>query len=251
MTEQGRGMREQDSWDDAHGKDKRIAELNLEMDLLLYAISHDLRASLRSIDGFSLALIEDYGHSLDEQGNDYLSRVRRAGKKIDACLNALLEMSRQTREDIHLQDVDLGELAREVLNELRNEYPDRTTEVCIAEGLVARFDRGMARTLLKKLLDNALKFTPRTQGGRIELASRPGSGGTVFHVRDNGVGFDMSYAEKRVFGVFQRMHDGEEFKGLGTGLATAKRIINRHGGRIWIESEKGLGTSVFFTQGTG
>lgn len=228
-----------------------IRELNREMDQTLYAISHDLRAPLRAIQGFSLALIEDYNEALDESGQDYLRRIQRASMKMDAYIDAVLSFSRNTRGEIHLEQVDLGALAREVAGSVLSSEPDRTIELRIQDGLLCLTDRRLASTLLKELFDNAVRFSTRDDTPVIEFGARTSGvdGGVEYHVRDNGVGFDMEYARDKLFGLFQRMHAGEEFPGLGIGLAVAKRVVNRLGGTIRAESRPDFGTTVFFSLG--
>jgi len=223
-----------------------LDDLNKEMDQLLYAISHDLRAPLRAIDGFSQAVVEDYGDALDETARDYLNRVRRGGKKINAYIDGLLHMSRETRGDMEPEELNLSTMAEEINAVLAVNYDGHAPQLINAGGVSSFMDRRLGRILLTKLLDNAWKFTVGTDGPRIEFGTMERNGKPTCFVRDNGAGFDMKYARGRLFGAFQRMHPDDEFEGLGTGLATARRIINRHGGEIWAESEPGKGTTIFF-----
>lgn len=223
-----------------------IDQLNKEMDLMLYAISHDLRAPLRAIDGFSLAVIEDYGDILDDTGRDYLNRVRAGGKKLDLFIEGILQMSRQSRGDMYTQELDLSAMANEVNAMLAERYPDHSPYLVVQDGVTMVMDRLLTRNLLEKLLDNAWKFTRGVKAPRIEIGMATQGGRQTCFVRDNGVGFDMDYAKDRLFGIFQRMHDEEEFEGVGVGLATARRIINRHLGEIRAESELGKGTTIYF-----
>lgn len=226
-----------------------IDELNKELDQLLYAISHDLRAPLRAIDGFSLAVVEDYGDLLDETGKNYLERVRGGNRKVNTYIDGLLMISRESRGDMELGEVNLSTLVREMGALVATRYESHQPQFNISENVTAIADRRLMRFCLEKLLDNAWKFTSQTDGARIDFGEIEQDGRHSFFVRDNGVGFDMEYAKERLFGAFQRMHSDDEFGGVGIGLATAKRIINRHGGRIWAESEVNRGTTVFFSLG--
>lgn len=224
-----------------------IDELNGELDQLLYAISHDLRAPLRSIDGFSQAVFEDYGDTLDETGRDYLQRVRNGGRKINAYIDGLLSISRQSRGEISLEEVNLSNLAREMGALLDAKYTDHSPVFTVQDGVKGMIDRRLGRFLFEKILDNCWKFTVGRPEAKVEFGVQDMDGRPVYFFRDNGVGFDMQYAGDRLFGPFQRMHGEDEYEGLGVGLATAKRIINRHKGKIWAESEVGRGTTIFFS----
>lgn len=230
--------------------ERLLDELDREMNLLLYAISHDLRAPLRSIQGFSQAVIEDYADVLDEIGRDFLKRVQNAGRLLDSYIEAVLQMSRQTRGEMVLEPLDLGLLASEVACELKERYPERNVEFRVneeARGAICLADRDLARVLLEKLLDNAWKFTRTRAEPRVEFGAVEEESGRVYFVADNGVGFDEKHAQPRLFGIFQKMHSSEDFEGLGVGLATARRIVNRHRGRIWARSEPGGQTVIQFT----
>lgn len=224
---------------------RTIDELNTELDQLLYAISHDLNAPLRAIDGFSQAVLEDYEDKLDEDGKDYLNRVRGGAKTINQYIEGLLLISRQSRGDLDPVETDLSALAREAGAHVALHYPDHSPEFVVEDGITVTIDPRLARILLEKLLDNGWKFTAKTENARIEFGSTTVDGEPAFFVRDNGVGFDMNYAKERLFGAFQRMHSQEEFPGIGVGLATAKRIVNRHSGRLSAESEPGAGTTIY------
>lgn len=217
----------------------RIDDLNREMDLLLYAVSHDLRAPLRSIDGFSGALQEDYGPDMDETARDYLNRIRSASKRMEAYLDGLLLTSRETRGEILAEEVDLTAMVRGLAEEFGRSAPDRTAQWIVAEGCRARTDRRLLRTALRKLVDNAWKFTRKTPAPRIEFGRRTEEGQTVFFLRDNGVGLDLAYAKDKLFGMFQRLNDDSDFEGAGVGLATARRIIARLGGGLQGAGEPG------------
>ena len=234
----------------------RTAELevaNRELESFAYSVSHDLRAPLRSMDGFSQALLEDYADRLDPEGRDYVERVRRAAQHMDTLIGDLLALSRATRTQMTRSPVDLSALAREVIADLRESEPSRQVDCRIAEDLHARGDGRLLRIVLSNLLGNAWKFTGSREQARIELDTLPaadvgrhgGSGKRVYRVRDNGVGFDMAFADK-LFSPFQRLHRTEEFPGTGIGLATVRRIVQRHGGEVWAEGKPGAGTTVYF-----
>ncbi|MDA8432793.1 MAG: GAF domain-containing protein [Nitrospiraceae bacterium] len=227
----------------------RAAELeavNRELESFAYSVSHDLRTPLRSIDGFSLALLEDYADRLDAEGKDYLERVRAATQHMGGLIDDILKLSRLTRADMKSEGVDLGEIAHGVARRLAEAHPGRRVEVKIAEGMEAEGDERLLAIVLENLMGNAWKFTERSDPAIIEVGSMRQDGEKIFFVRDNGVGFDMRYANK-LFQPFQRLHDAGDFGGTGIGLATVKRIVERHRGRVWIEGETGRGAAVFFT----
>lgn len=229
--------------------ESRTAELeatNRELEAFSYSVSHDLRAPLRAIDGFSRILLTDYAERLDETGRDRLGRVRRAAQHMGTLIDDLLKLSRVTRTELKREDIDLSALAEDVANELRRQAPEREVAFDIAPALHANGDRGLLRVVLDNLLGNAWKFTGGRSDARISLAAETRDGETVYVVRDNGAGFDMAYADK-LFGVFQRLHDAGEFPGTGIGLATVQRVVHKHGGRIWAESEVGGGARFYFT----
>jgi len=228
---------------------RRQAELeaaNMELEAFSYSVSHDLRAPLRAIDGFCHAVIDDYGDRLDATGRDYLQRVRRATQHMGELIDDLLNLSRVTRAGISIQDVDLSAIAHEVIDELQAQAPDRKVEWVIQEGLRDRADERLMRIALANLLGNAWKFTRRQPGPRIEFGRRTQHGEAAYFVRDNGAGFDMSFAGK-LFMPFQRLHRTDEFEGTGIGLATVWRIVKKHGGRAWAEGEVGKGATFYFT----
>ena len=227
---------------------ERVIQLeaaNKELEAFSYSVSHDLRAPLRSIDGFSQALLEDYGGVLDMQGKDYLTRVRSASQRMSQLIDDMLVLSRVTRCEMKRSDVDLSALANMISAELLKTQPQRQTEFNIAPGLVVNGDAELLRSMLENLLGNAWKFTSNHHNAKIEFGVAELEGKLSYFVRDNGVGFDMAYASK-LFQAFQRLHLQTEFPGTGIGLATVKRIINRHGGRIWAESEAGKGATFYF-----
>jgi PAS domain S-box-containing protein len=230
--------------------DERTAQLeaaNKELEAFAYSVSHDLRAPLRSIDGFGQALQEDCAAGLDEQGQDFLQRIRAASKRMGLLIDDLLELSRLTRGDLHRQKLDLTDMARRVLEDLRSAEADRTVECIIAEKLTAQGDERLIHSVLENLLGNAWKFTSRRRETKIQFGSvRAPQGGTTFFVKDNGAGFSMDHVGK-LFQAFQRLHTIQEFPGNGIGLATVQRIIHRHGGKVWAEGEPEQGATFFFT----
>ncbi len=231
-------------------RSEELTAANRELEAFSYSVSHDLRAPLRAIDGFSQALLEDYGGHLDATGLDYLRRVRAAAQRMAVLIDDLLQLARVTRSPLQPAPVDLTRMAAEVLATLQEQQPERKVEVTIQPGLTAWGDPGLLRTVLENLLGNAWKYTGRTAEARIVIGSERMDGETVFHVRDNGAGFDMRYADK-LFGAFQRLHHPSEFEGTGIGLATVQRIIHRHGGRVWAQSMPGEGATFLFTLGSG
>jgi signal transduction histidine kinase len=228
---------------------ERTAELvaaNKELEAFSYSVSHDLRAPLRSIDGFSQALLEDYFDNLDAQGKDYLQRVRGASQRMAALIDDLLDLSRVTRHEMRRETVDMSGLARMIAQDLKQREPGRKLEFVIAEGVTAYGDAHLLRVVLENLLDNAWKFTRNHSPVTIEFGVTDQEGKAVYFVRDNGAGFDMAYADK-LFGPFQRLHGMTEFEGTGIGLATVQRTIHRHGGRVWAESAVEQGATFYFT----
>src|SRR5437667_108902 len=212
----------------------QLLAANTELDAFAYSVSHDLRAPLRSIDGFSQVLLEDYAAQLGEAGQDSLRRVRAATQRMGILIDDLLKLARVTRAEIRAEPVDLSDLARDIAAELQRATPERLVEFAIAPHLKAQGDPRLLRVVLDNLLRNSWKYTAKQARPRIEFGSVEENGGRAFMIRDNGAGFDMKYADK-LFGVFQRLHSAAEFEGTGVGLATVRRIVNRHGGRIWAE----------------
>jgi PAS domain S-box-containing protein len=224
----------------------QLRATNKELESFSYSVSHDLRSPLRSIDGFSQALLEDYKSKLDETGKDYLNRLRGASQKMGELIDGILKLSRLTRNEIHREKVDLSALAEEISGRLTETYLDRTVKTTIDSGLYATGDPQMLRVLLENLLGNAWKFTGKTPNPQIEFSSINNNGLTTFFIKDNGAGFDMAFKDK-LFGAFQRLHDSMDFPGTGIGLATVQRIINRHGGTIYAEGAVGKGATFYFT----
>lgn len=223
-----------------------LAALNKELEAFSYSVSHDLRAPLRSIDGFSRILLEDHSKKLDVEGQVYLQRIRAAADSMAQLIEDLLNLARVTRAEIQREDVDLSELAEKAAAGLRQSEPDRQVDMVIAPGLIARADLRLARVVMENLLSNAWKFTAKHAHARIDVGRQAKDGRTVFFVRDDGAGFDMAYASK-LFGAFQRLHSHSEFPGTGIGLATVQRIINRHEGVIWAEGAVERGATFYFT----
>ncbi|MBI4795844.1 MAG: hypothetical protein HY790_08425 [Deltaproteobacteria bacterium] len=228
-------------------KKVQLEAANKELESFSYAVSHDLRAPLRIIDGFSQALREDCSDKLDSQGQDYLMRILRNTQRMEELIDSLLVLSRLTRREMRREKVDLGEIAQKLTDNLRESDPQRQVEMVIAPGLEGEGDPSMLRVVLENLLDNAWKFTGKKAEARIEVGALPKKDGPrVFYVRDNGAGFDMAFKDK-LFGAFQRLHGKDEFPGNGVGLATVQRIIHRHGGRVWAEGAVDQGAVVYFT----
>jgi len=210
-----------------------------------YIVSHDLRAPIRVVEGFTKIVKEDYGAVLDAVGHDHLDRVLGAAARMNSMIDALLQLSRLSSQPIARVPVNLSQIAGFVVDDLRREHPERDVEVEIEPQLLASGDPTLLRMLLENLLGNAWKYTGNTENARIGLARRPGET-TGFTVHDNGAGFDMRYAD-RLFGVFQRLHSASEFPGTGVGLASVRRIVRRHRGEVWAESEPERGARFHFT----
>lgn len=227
----------------------RAAELdaiNKELETFSYSVSHDLRAPLRSMDGFSQALLEDYAERLDAEGRSHLQRIRTASQRMAQLIDDMLSLSRVTRSEMHLDTFDMSALAQQVVTEIGSSQPERQVEFCIEPGLVVNADRRLIRIALENLLGNAWKFTSKHPRARIELGMVDQNGERAYYVRDDGAGFDAAYAGK-LFGAFQRLHGATEFPGTGIGLATVQRIIHRHGGRVWAEGAVERGATFYFT----
>ncbi len=222
-----------------------LEAVNREIEAFSYSVSHDLRAPLRSIDGFSQALLEDYADHLDAPGRDHIARVRAATVRMGELIDDLLQLSRVTRTEICREIIDVSALAESVVADLRHAEPVRRADITIQPGLKAEGDHRLLRIALVNLLSNAWKFTRPKPIACIELGQRDDAGKRVFFVRDNGVGFDMAYANK-LFGAFQRLHGANEFPGTGIGLATVQRIVHRHGGQIWAEAVLDVGATFYF-----
>jgi signal transduction histidine kinase len=227
----------------------RTAQLeaaNKELEAFSYSVSHDLRAPLRAIDGFSRIIEEDHATRLDKEGKDLFRRMREAADRMGQLITALLDLSKRTRGEMKRVPVDLSLTAKAAAEELARAQPERKADFVIAEGITVSGDPAMLRAAVENLLENAWKFTGKRETARIEFGVDRRDGNDVYFVRDNGAGFDMAYANK-LFGAFQRLHAGSEFPGIGIGLATVQRIIDRHGGRIWAEGEPDKGATFYFT----
>jgi signal transduction histidine kinase len=228
------------------GVNTELLAANKELEAFSYSVSHDLRAPLRGINGFSLALLEDYADKLDEDGRDYLHRVRAATQRMGQLIDDLLNLSRVTRTEMKLQRADLSAIGRSIAAELQKTQPERQAEFRIEESLQASVDPHLIKIALENLFGNAWKFTSKRESACIEFGKTRYEGSLAYFVRDNGAGFNPAYAQ-RLFGAFQRLHDKKDFPGTGVGLATVQRIIHRHGGRIWAESAVDRGATFYFT----
>ena len=225
-----------------------LREANTEMEAFTYSVSHDLRAPLRSMDGFSLALLEDYGADLDDTAKDYLQRIRSASQRMSELIEDLLQLSRITQQHLSLEPTDLSQLVGETVTELRESDPERVVDVKITPGAVATVDAVLMRSVIQNLIGNAWKFTAEHDAANIEFGIGDENGERVYFIKDDGAGFDPRYSDK-LFAPFQRLHSRDQFEGTGIGLATAYRIIQRHGGKIWAEGEVDVGATFFFTIG--
>ncbi len=219
---------------------------NRELEAFSYSVAHDLRAPLRGINGFSLALLEDSADKLDDTGKDYLRRIGEGATRMGQLIDALLGLARVTRKELRRESVNLTQQVEAVMKQLQASEPDRKVELVNQSGVVAQGDSQLLRALLENLLGNAWKFTGKRPEGRIAFGCDVQKGVAVYYVGDNGAGFDMAYAAK-LFTPFQRLHSAAEFAGTGIGLATVQRIVTRHGGRIWAEGRVGQGATFFFT----
>lgn len=229
--------------------DDRTTELtavNRELEAFAYSVSHDLRAPLRAIDGFSQALLEDYLPRLDGQGQDYLRRVQAASRRMGQLINDLLKLSRLTRGEMNYEPIDMSLIARGLAVELQKQDPHRQVEFHIQPNMVVTGDGRLIHIALENLLGNAWKFTAKTPQASIEFNCKYIDDTLTYFVKDNGAGFDMTYVDK-LFGAFQRLHASHDYEGSGIGLVTVQRIIHRHGGRIWAEGQVGHGASFYFT----
>jgi PAS domain S-box-containing protein len=244
----------------ASGLERRVQQrtsqleaTNKELESFAYSISHDLRAPLRALDGFSEILLQDYSPVLDEEGRGYLRRIKGAANHMAGLMDGLLQLSRLNREAIVLERIDLSRIAMDAVDELRGQEPDRKVDVLVESGLWAVADPKLMRVALANLIANSWKFTSRHETARIEVGSTPVTGGhgdIAFYVKDDGAGFDQRYA-RNLFGAFQRLHTPDQFEGTGIGLATVQRIVHRHGGRVWAEGEVENGATFWFTLAPG
>ena len=223
-----------------------LSSTNKELEAFSYSVSHDLRAPLRSMDGFSQALLEDYGDKLDATGRNYLERIRSGTQRMGLLIDDMLKLSRINRAEFKRESVDLSKMFKDIFREFQQNSPARDVQMNIQEDVIIDGDRHLLSIALTNLLENAWKFTGKTENALIEFGTELKDGKSVMFIRDNGVGFDMAYVDK-LFSAFQRLHTTAEFPGTGIGLATVQRVIHRHGGRIWAEGEMGKGAVFYFT----
>jgi light-regulated signal transduction histidine kinase (bacteriophytochrome) len=226
----------------------QLAVANQELESFAYSVSHDLRAPLRSIDGFSKALLEDYAGTLDDVGRDYLNRVRIASQRMGDLIDDLLNLSRVSRGELRPTSVDLSDMAARLFDSYQVQHPDRLVRLVLQPGVNAVGDANLLRVVMDNLLGNAWKYTARSANAQIEFGMTERDGERIYHVRDNGVGFDPAYAGK-LFKPFQRLHRSDEFEGHGIGLATVLRVVSRHGGRAWAVGNVDGGATFYFTLG--
>ncbi len=224
--------------------EEELEAANRELASLTYSVSHDLRAPLRTIDGFSEALVEDYGDKLDEQAREYLNRIRSAAKSMNAMIESLAELARVSRDPLRSEKVNVSDVAQSVAARLKQLEPGRQVEFAIAPDLVVDGDPRLLGIVFEQILRNAWKFTSKHKSAKIEVGSENREGSRILFVRDDGAGFDSTYAGK-MFGAFQRLHKSDEFDGLGIGLAIVQRIVNRHRGKIWAEGEVERGATFY------
>ena len=217
-----------------------------ELEAFSYSVSHDLRAPLRALDGFSEAVIQDYGDKLDKTGKDYLHRIREASQTMARLIDDILKLSRVSRSEVDFEEVNLSHLAGLIAEELRVDQPDRQVEFIIAPEIMVKGDRQLLKILLRNLLENAWKYTGKCLQARIELGATQQNGKRVYFIKDNGAGFDMQYADK-LFNPFRRLHSSKDYPGTGIGLALAQRIVRRHGGSIWAEAKINQVATFYFT----
>lgn len=229
-----------------HDRTIQLAASNAELEAFAYSVSHDLRAPLRGMDGFSTVLADRYADALDDRGRRYLGHIRDAAQEMGQLIDALLRLARLTRGEMHWKPVNLSSLARSIVEGLRRGEPERGVEISIADGLMVTGDEQLLRVLLENLLGNAWKFSRGREQATITFGVEVIGDEDVYVVRDNGAGFDQRYVDK-LFGPFQRLHTVREFEGSGIGLATSQRIVHRHGGRIWAEGKVDEGAAIFFT----
>jgi signal transduction histidine kinase len=232
--------------EETHRANKELLAANKELEAFSYSVSHDLRAPLRSIDGFSQALLEDHADQLDSSARDHLQRVRSAAQRMSTLIDDLLNLSRVTRTPLRREAVNLSALAASVADDLRQSDPLRRVSFLIEEGLAAEGDARLLRVAMENLLGNSWKYSSAHESARIEFGCQKRDGRSVYFVRDDGAGFDPHHTG-RLFGAFQRLHGASEFPGSGIGLATVQRIVRRHGGDVWAEGAVEQGATFYFT----
>lgn len=224
-----------------------LQQTNKELEAFSYSVSHDLRAPLRAIDGYSRALTEDYGTSLDETAQEYIERIRSGAQRMGLLVESLLKLSKIKHSELKKTELNLSALMDDVIKQLKESQPDHFVEVSIQPDLMVHGDANMLSAVAENLLNNAWKYSAKKERPCIEFSSFEDKGETVYFVKDNGAGFDMQFAKDKLFGTFQRLHNDKDFEGTGVGLATVKRIINLHQGRIWAQAEEGEGACFYFT----
>lgn len=227
-------------------RNAKLKQVNNELEAFSFSVSHDLRAPLRTVDGFSLMLLEDYADKLDDHGKTCLERIRAATQRMGQLIDDLLKLARITTSELHATEVDLSTMTNEIIETLKEGSSEREVEYIVGDQMTAVGDPGLIRIALENILTNALKFTAGRTPARIEVGQHVSDGVKVFHVCDNGAGFDMAYSDK-LFGTFQRLHNAKDFPGTGIGLATVQRIVNRHDGKVWAEAEIDKGATIYFT----
>ena len=232
--------------DDLLDRNASLDLANKELESFIYSVSHDLRAPLRHIAGFSELLMKDIADKVDEKGTQYISRIRASAEKMSRLIDDLLNLSRISRQAIQRTEVDLSSIAASIVSELQEANPGRSVQIVIQEGLTAFADDGLTEVVLSNLLGNAWKYTAKTEHARIELGTMMDNGNIIYYVRDNGIGFNQNYAD-RMFWPFHRLHSDEEFDGTGIGLAIVDRIIRSHGGKVWAEGTEGKGATIYFS----
>ncbi len=221
---------------------------NVELETFAYSVSHDLRTPLRTMDSFSEIVLMEYGDTLDETGKDYLNRIRKASKAMSQLIEDILKLSKITRTEMHKERVNLSELVLTIADELKQNHPDHESEIILMPGMIDFGDKAFLQILIQNILENSWKYANDQTEIRIEVGYSNQNEENVYFIKDNGIGFDMNFYDK-LFEPFQRLHSDKQYSGNGIGLATAKRIVNRHGGKIWAESEIGKGTTLYFTLG--
>ncbi len=229
----------------AKKSEAKFESASQELDDFVYSVSHDLRAPLRRIDGFSQELLNEYADKFDEMGAHYLKRIRQGAQDMGQLIDDLLKLSRISRKSVEKEEFDLGEMAKTIFDELMELEPEREVDLKIDDNLKVEADKGLVKAMLGNLISNALKFSSKKKIAEIEIGSKLIDGDKVFYISDNGVGFDSAYSQK-LFKAFSRLHSHNQFSGTGIGLATVKRIMILHGGTIWAESPEGEGATFYF-----
>jgi light-regulated signal transduction histidine kinase (bacteriophytochrome) len=235
-----------DSRDELKDAVDELEAVNKELESFSYSVSHDLRAPLTRMDGFSKVLLEKYSDILDDDGKHYLKRIRASSQIMAQLINELLTLSRITRREMKKEEVDISKIANIIINDIKKSDPEQKIKFEVQDGLIVMGDKTLLTFMIENLLSNAFKFTFKKDKGKISFGKTVIDDKEVIFVRDTGVGFNMKYYEK-LFVAFQRLHSDKDYEGTGIGLATVLRIVNRHGGKIWAESEINVGTTFYFT----